>query len=498
MSARVSPGLYSQIKRNNRRSAFIILGFFVVFFLAQLSLGIGGALSLSDRLLEERRVLEQRHGKPARQIKEEQVDNYLKRCSPTSLLGTCPRTKTAAEYKRDALAEFDRGLPTTIPEAIVHLLQQPSFVQRLTWMMVAAFGWVAIATWFNTVYVRLSTSARPIDRREFPELYNVVENLCMTVGMPCPAIELIESDQLNAYASGLTPRTARLGLTTGLVENLTRNELEAVIAHELTHIRNGDARFMALAKACFDLTMVPIRMLCRLVADNRIVLIAFVIGLAFYGPALFGSPLLWVILGAGGLMALMFKSSVATSREFIADAGAIEITKNPAALIAALSKIADHDDIHVNGVATRAMLFSNNDGHWFGSHPSIQERIDAIAALALVQTHEVVAAFRDRSSTGQLGVMTPTGHRFGTEPSFGRRGRDQSRIANPARSLRTIEPKSQSVGHRHFDPLGRMAATGECAKPWGGAKPQRTKTATSSGRRSLAISKRNAAKSDEE
>ncbi|MEL6621699.1 MAG: hypothetical protein AAFQ11_02350, partial [Pseudomonadota bacterium] len=157
MSARVSPGLYSQIKRNNRRSAFIILGFFVVFFLAQLSLGIGGALSLSDRLLEERRVLEQRHGKPARQIKEEQVDNYLKRCSPTSLLGTCPRTKTAAEYKRDALAEFDRGLPTTIPEAIVHLLQQPSFVQRLTWMMVAAFGWVAIATWFNTVYVRLST-----------------------------------------------------------------------------------------------------------------------------------------------------------------------------------------------------------------------------------------------------------------------------------------------------------------------------------------------------
>ena len=95
--------------------------------------------------------------------------------------------------------------------------------------------------------IRAGTGARPAVRRLEWELYNTVENLAIAAGMPMPAVEIIETDALNAYASGLGTIDASIAVTRGLLDTLTKDELEAVLAHELTHIRNRDVRLMMVA-----------------------------------------------------------------------------------------------------------------------------------------------------------------------------------------------------------------------------------------------------------
>jgi len=100
--------------------------------------------------------------------------------------------------------------------------------------------------------------ARPaLQRRDAPELYNLVENLAISVGLPCPRIEVIESSALNAYAAGFFPTSSTIAVTRGLIQALSRDELEAVLAHELTHIRDRDVRLMVVVRACADL-MLPV------------------------------------------------------------------------------------------------------------------------------------------------------------------------------------------------------------------------------------------------
>jgi len=247
---------------------------------------------------------------------------------------------------------------------------------------------IVVASWWNSLFIRYAMRAKPLQRKDFPALYNLVENLAMTAGLPCPAIEVIDSPTLNAYASGLSPSHARIGLTTGLITTLDKDEIEAVVAHELTHIRTGDSRLMAVTKACVDLVVPFAGNFTKTLRKSPL-------SFAFMGFMLFTFLKLTMFLVLGGLIAIitlatyMVKALVLHAREFVADAGAIELTKNPSALISALRKISANDAVPVTNPAAQAMMFSGKAKGLLSTHPDVEDRIAAIREVAAVREGEV-------------------------------------------------------------------------------------------------------------
>ena len=107
--------------------------------------------------------------------------------------------------------------------------------------------WVIFAYQFHQGIIDASTGAEDVTREEEPRLYNLLENLCISRGIPMPKLQIIETDVLNAYASGMHEKQYKIAVTRGLYNALNDQELEAVLGHELTHIRNGDVRLMVVA-----------------------------------------------------------------------------------------------------------------------------------------------------------------------------------------------------------------------------------------------------------
>lgn len=285
-------------------------------------------------------------------------------------------------------------------------------------LLAAAACHLVQATWWNSLYIRYALKAKPLERRENPALFALVENLCITAGIPCPAIEVIDSPSLNAYASGLTPASARLGLTTGLISRLDRDELEAVIAHELTHIVYRDMRLMAVTKACVDLVLPFLR---KGLPEFRRRLIPAALAMAF---AVFMGviPPVLIVIMVGLLLSItvmtfVVKAMILHSREFVADAGAIELTKNPAALISALRRIAGVEAEPIgSGFATQAMMFAGADSGLFSTHPSLEDRIAAISLHGAVSASDT-AAYRSRI----VAPLAPAPSSPDAAAAFGRR-----------------------------------------------------------------------------
>src|SRR5262245_17061108 len=113
--------------------------------------------------------------------------------------------------------------------------------------MFAALAWFVIAWFAHQTLINMATGARGVSRREAPKLYNTLENLCVSRGLPMPALQIIDAPALNAYASGLREGQYVVAVTRGLMDSLSESELEAVLAHELTHIRNRDTQLMVVA-----------------------------------------------------------------------------------------------------------------------------------------------------------------------------------------------------------------------------------------------------------
>src|SRR3989440_7622688 len=111
----------------------------------------------------------------------------------------------------------------------------------------AAVLWIVIAYFFHQSIVDAVTGGEDVTRRQEPRLYNLLENLCISRGIPMPKLKIVESDALNAFATGLNPSQYAISVTQGLLDNLDDAEIEAVLGHELTHIRNGDVRMMVIA-----------------------------------------------------------------------------------------------------------------------------------------------------------------------------------------------------------------------------------------------------------
>ena len=263
--------------------------------------------------------------------------------------------------------------------------------------------WFAAAWGYHKRLMQAATGARPVERGTAPKLYNLVENLAISAGLPVPRIEIIETPELNAYAAGLTPASATIAVSRGLLEALSQDELEAVLAHEMTHIQNRDVQLMTVA-AIFagGITLAGDLLNSYRPRGNWNFNVSIntsgssaaepVEGASAAGKsAILGTILALVIglivMGLAQVFALLSQFALSRSREFLADAGSVELTKNPDALISALQRISQNDQVPLASEGLRAMMISScaaggESGSLLATHPPIEDRISALEHFA--------------------------------------------------------------------------------------------------------------------
>src|SRR5437588_8035162 len=141
----------------------------------------------------------------------------------------------------EALTGYDAPIELLLRRAWIDLLY------AAPWATLGTVLWIAIAYKFHQAMIDAVTGGREVTRQEQPRLYNLLENLCISRGIPMPKLKIMQSDALNAFATGLNQRQYSITVTTGLLKALNDQEIEAVLGHELTHIRNGDVQMMVIA-----------------------------------------------------------------------------------------------------------------------------------------------------------------------------------------------------------------------------------------------------------
>lgn len=242
--------------------------------------------------------------------------------------------------------------------------------------------WFVISYLFHTQMIQMATHSEPLERRDNKRVYNLTENLCMSVGMTMPKLYIIESDALNAFASGINEKTFAVTLTRGIINTLSDEELEGVIAHELTHIRNRDVRLLIVTIVFVGIFATIADLALRMLLNG--------------GGNMFSSRnrkndkgggamlLLIILLVAGAIyfLSILFKLALSRSREYMADAGAVELTHNSMALANALRKISGHSTLKEVGNDEVKELFIDYEAEGFFSlfatHPPIEKRIQVL------------------------------------------------------------------------------------------------------------------------
>ena len=276
------------------------------------------------------------------------------------------------------------------------MLAARDLVKAFPYATGAAALWIVIAYFFHQNMIDAVTGGGAVTRKQQPRLYNLLENLCVSRGIPMPKLKIVESDARNAFASGLNQRQYAVTVTTGLLKALDDQEIEAVLGHELTHIRNGDVQLMVTA-----------------------MIIAGVVG--FFGELFFRmfTHLSWNSTGGGSssrrsssssdsnskggggaivvviiavvlillawLLSQVVKLALSRSREFLADAGSVELTKNPDAMISALRKIENRGELQGATSAVMELCIDNpREGFadLFATHPSVDARAQALVKYA--------------------------------------------------------------------------------------------------------------------
>ncbi|MCO6414992.1 M48 family metalloprotease [Siccirubricoccus sp. KC 17139] len=289
----------------------------------------------------------------------------------------------AAEDVVGGLAAALRQLPVVLPILVA-----------------ASLLWFLIAWALHQRILDGLSGARPVTRQEQPRLWNALENLAISRGMRMPRLAVIDSPARNAFASGLSARQGAVTVTTGLLEALDDRELEAVLAHELTHIRNGDARLAVVAAVFAGIISLPFQVIFR---SGRSLAEPWRIGLPRRRSSSSSSSdsssgkggggaaivllllaLLLIVLAHLAVIGLRF--ALSRNREFLADAGAVELTRDPDAMIAALRKVAGHSAMPRLPASLQAMLLDSEEGvlghAWLATHPTLEERIAALARYA--------------------------------------------------------------------------------------------------------------------
>ena len=259
------------------------------------------------------------------------------------------------------------------------------FLYSVPYVTIGVVIWFLIAWFSHSSMIQRATGSKPLERKENKRVYNLTENLFISRGMKMPKIYIIEDDSLNAFASGLSDKTFAVSLSRGIINKLEDDELEAVIAHELTHIINRDVRLL-------------------IVSIIFVGIFTFITEMAFRSLRFAGRGrgkkeggaivivLIVVVLGIiGMILSSFFRFTLSRKREYLADAGAAEMTKKPLALASALKKISKdpwieavkRDDVaqmfidHPTKKKDRKSLSTFFNGI-FATHPPIKERIQVL------------------------------------------------------------------------------------------------------------------------
>ncbi|HZP71250.1 MAG TPA: M48 family metallopeptidase [Pseudolabrys sp.] len=302
------------------------------------------------------------------------------------------------------------GLTTNAP--FDYLVQSAiyDFTKAAPFATIGTIVWVAIAYKFHQSMIDAVTGAREVSRQEEPELYNLLENLCISRGIPMPTLRIAEDDALNAFATGLTQKQYSITVTRGLMRALNAEEMEAVLGHELTHIRNGDVRMLVIAVVIAGVISFFGEMIFRLFFQN-----------AFYGGRRGGNgdrkggAGLAIIIGlalivVAWVLSIVIRFALSRRREFLADAGSVELTKNPDAMISALRKIEGRGELHAANSAVMEMCVDNpREGFadLFATHPSVDARVEALVKYA--GGHDPGPLAVDYVEPGRLSPPQPDG-----------------------------------------------------------------------------------------
>jgi len=238
------------------------------------------------------------------------------------------------------------------------------------------------------------SGATPIEKKDDPQLFNVVEELAIAAGVPMPRVFLIQDEAINAFATGRDPEHGAVAITTGLRARLTRDELAGVMAHELSHIRNYDIRFAMLMATMVGLIVFACDAFWRVLFYGRLAGGSRRGGGGKGNAAMLIVVVVAVILAIiAPMLAMLIRFAVSRQREYLADAGAVELTRYPAGLISALEKLgASKTPLKGANRATAHMFIVNplrnamrGKGHEvssaFRTHPPLHDRIDRLRAL---------------------------------------------------------------------------------------------------------------------
>lgn len=259
------------------------------------------------------------------------------------------------------------------------------FINLIPYIVGGVLIWFLIAYFANASIINSATGAHSLDRKENKRIYNLVENLCMSQGMKMPKVNIIEDDSLNAYASGINDKTYTVTLSRGIINKLDDEELKGVIAHELTHIRNRDVRLLIIS-----IVFVGIFSMLAQIALRSVYYSSFTRSRNDKNNgAILILVLAMIVAAIGYLFATLMRFAISRKREYMADAGAAEMTKNPMALASALRKISADPDIEAVEREDVAQLFIEHPGKQaksalsglsglFATHPPIKKRIDIL------------------------------------------------------------------------------------------------------------------------
>jgi heat shock protein HtpX len=331
-------------------------------------------------------------------------------------------------------------------DAIVALAWR-DFIVALPFATIGTALWVLVAYKFHQVLIDAITGGHEVTREQEPRLYNLLENLCISRGIPMPKLKVMESSALNAFATGLTQEQYSITVTTGLLKSLDNEELEAVLGHELTHIRNGDVRMLVIAVIIAGVVSFFAELFFRMFFNS---------GRSYSSSGSSSSSgdrkgggggaiiLAIALIGVAWLLSIVVRLALSRSREFLADAGAVELTKNPDAMISALRKIEGRGELPGATSAVMEMCIDNpREGFSdiFATHPSVDRRAEALVKFA---------GGRDP------GPLNPPSDAE-EEP-----GADQSQIGR-----REGEGTAPDAAPKQVGPWNMPLPTGATAGPWG-------------------------------
>ena len=244
------------------------------------------------------------------------------------------------------------------------------------WVIVISTGYAILQYYISASLAMALSGAKEIEKKDNPRLYNIVENLSITTGLPMPKVYIINDEAPNAFATGRDPQHAAVAATTGLMDIMNDKELTAVMAHEMSHVKNYDIRVSMIV---FGLVSV-----IGLMSD-----LAY--RFMFYGSRRRdneGSPVGYVLVIAAAvlspLVAALAQMAVSRQREFLADASAVNITRYPEGMIEALKKLQSHSrPMRSQNIAAESMYINNPLRKGFfnnllSSHPPIEKRIERL------------------------------------------------------------------------------------------------------------------------